>query len=92
MPLVSYDNHVGDPIQVGDVKITPIARALHIQLPIIKGGFIWNRPASMVVQTGEGEEQVMPVVDVTRLAQVLLLGVGLFGGLLIWALFRRGRV
>jgi hypothetical protein len=91
MPLISYENHAGDPIQIGDVKISPIARALRIQLPGLKGGLIWNRPASVVVQTGEGEEQVMPVMDVTRLAQVMLLGIGLLGSLFIWLLFRRVR-
>ena len=89
MPLIEYETHAGQPIQAGLVKITPFSKALVIRLPGLQGGLVWNRPASLLVQTADGQEQVLPVVDVTRRAQWLLLGAGLLGAALIWMLYRK---
>ena len=59
------------PVTVGDVTVTPRARALVVRLP--QGGFVWNRPTAVTVQQA-GAVRHVPVVDVTRLLQLALLG------------------
>jgi hypothetical protein len=59
------------PVTVGDVTVTPRARALVVRLP--QGGFVWNRPTAVTVQRAGAVRQI-PVVDVTRLLQLALLG------------------
>ena len=58
------------PVTVGDVTVTPRARALVVRLP--QGGFVWNRPTALTVQQA-GATRRVPVVDVTRLLQLGLL-------------------
>jgi len=64
----------GDKIAIGDVTVTPQSQALIVRWP--GGGFVWNRPAAILVERDEGTERI-PIVDVTRLAQWGLLGLSL---------------
>lgn len=60
----------GRPVQAGDWTITPISRALVIQIPGLLGGLVWNRPAYVrLVRQGE-QEHLVPVHDLTRIAVV----------------------
>jgi hypothetical protein len=61
------------PVTVGEVTVTPRARALLVRLPW--GGFVWNRPTAVMVERG-GQVRRIPVVDVTRILQLGLLGLG----------------
>jgi hypothetical protein len=58
------------PVTLGDVTVTPWARALVVRLP--QGGFVWNRPTALTVQQA-GAVRHVPVVDVTRLLQLGVL-------------------
>lgn len=69
--------NAGEPVQVKDYKITPFAQSIKITAPGIAGGFIWNRPVSILVQKTDGEETVIPVTDVTRLAILGMIGAAL---------------
>jgi hypothetical protein len=73
-PFLSMTTSAGEPINVGDVKVTPLARSLRLMLPHKAGGLIWNRPAAVLVQKPDGEEQILTVPDVTRQT---LLGIAL---------------
>ncbi|MDH4137568.1 MAG: hypothetical protein OEW09_12775 [Anaerolineae bacterium] len=64
----------GDKVTVGDVTVTPQSQALTIRWP--NGGLVWNRPAAVLVERGEQTERI-PIVDVTRIAQLGLLGLSL---------------
>jgi hypothetical protein len=44
---------------------------------------IWHRPVSIRVQSDDMTAKVLPVVDITRLAQIMLLAVGCVGALII---------
>jgi hypothetical protein len=57
-------------VTVGEVTVTPRARALVVPLP--QGGFVWNRPTAVTVQRA-GAVKHLRVVDVTRLLQLALL-------------------
>lgn len=89
MPFFTIETLPGDTIQAGKNKITPFSQAIKLILPRSMGGLIWNRPVSVLVQGADGSEQVLPVVDVTRIAQLALLGFGLAGGFLFWSVKRR---
>jgi hypothetical protein len=61
----------GNPVTVGDVTLTPQSQALIVRWP--SGGFVWNRPAAILVERG-GQTERIPIVDVTRIVQLGLLG------------------
>jgi hypothetical protein len=61
------------PVTVGEVTVTPRARALVVRLPW--GGFVWNRPTAAMVEQA-GQVRRIPVVDITRILQLGLLGLG----------------
>lgn len=84
----SIETKAGKPVMVGGTRVIPFARVLRIQFPGVQGGFIWNRPVSVLATTPDGEEQVLPIPDVTRDAQLKILGAGLVGSILIGLIFR----
>jgi hypothetical protein len=86
---ILVETHAGEPIEVGNSKIVPLAKVVRIQKNGWLGGVIWNRPVAVVVQTGDGEEIVIPVRDVTRIAQLAIFGSGLFVILMAWLITRR---
>jgi|GEM_PF-6576463 len=66
---VEWEYHLGNPIRVGDVTVTPQSQAL-----VLRGssaGCVWNRPAALLVKRGDKERR-MPIVDVTRQLQLVL--------------------
>lgn len=89
MPFLTIETLPGGTIQSGPNKITPFSQVVKLMLPGSRGGLIWNRPVSVLVQGTDGSENVLPVVDVTRIAQLALLGVGLAFGILFWLINRR---
>ena len=87
--LLNIENKAGDQIIFGDYRIIPFAQSLHLQFPGWRlGGVIWNRPVSVLVITPDGQEQVLPIQDVTRRVQLSLLGAGIMTVLLIRMIFR----
>ena len=78
----------GDKVTVGDVTVTPQSRALIIRWP--HGGLVWNRPVGVLVERGEQTERI-PIVDVTRVAQLGLLGLSLMFSMVILVLSIRRR-
>lgn len=67
--FLQWERHTGEPLTVGDVTVTPESQALSLRLPF--GGFVWNRPAAVLVDDGNGRQR-MPIPDVTRTAQLAL--------------------
>jgi hypothetical protein len=58
----------GEPMEAENVRVTPQARVLAVRAPF--GGFVWNRPVSLVVER-EGERAQVTIPDVTLMLQVL---------------------
>ena len=54
----------GQPVTVGERTVTPQAQVLSVRLPF--GGFVWNRPAAVLVEEN-GRVQRLPIPDVTRM-------------------------
>jgi hypothetical protein len=87
--FIHVENRAGSVIQAGDHQIMPISQAIRLQLPGLPGGLIWNRPVSVVVTHPDGQEQVLPVRDVTRIAQFTILGMAVVGSFLFWRASRK---
>jgi hypothetical protein len=64
----------GETTTHGDIAVTPQSRALTVRWP--RGGWVWNRPVAVLVERN-GQERHVPIVDVTRVAQVMLYGFSL---------------
>jgi hypothetical protein len=64
----------GEEVTVRDVTLTPQSQVLTIRWP--SGGFVWNRPLAVLVER-DGQTERIPVVDVTRIAQLAFLGLSL---------------
>ncbi len=58
------------------VKVTSQALGFSFGPPF---SFVWNRPLYVRVQNEDGSEQRIPVIDKTRILQILILMVGLLG-------------
>lgn len=78
----------GDKLTVGDVTLTPQSQALTVRWP--NGGLVWNRPVAVLVER-DGQTERMPVVDVTRMAQLGLLGLGFVFSMVTFILSARRR-
>ena len=64
----------GQKVAVESVTVTPQSQALIVRLPI--GGFVWNRPTAILVERDETAKR-FPIVDITRILQLGLLGFSL---------------
>lgn len=86
---IRWETSSGDHISVGELTVTPLSQALSVRWP--HGGWVWNRPTAVLVERHDATERI-PIVDVTRAAQVGLYALGvLFGvaGLAVWIRGRR---
>jgi hypothetical protein len=78
MPLkdyVQYQLETGSPTTVGEATLTPQSQVLTVRWP--NGGWVWNRPVAVLVEQ-DGESERLPIVDVTRMAQIGLIAFAFF--------------
>lgn len=87
MPI-QIETHAGEPVRAGQTRLIPFVQTARLTFPGA-GGFAWHRPTAVVAHTPDGRELVLPVPDVTRQAQVALLGLGVLGAFLIWFFNRK---
>ena len=71
--FVQFRTSSGETVKKGDVTVTPISQALIVNFPY--GGFVWNRPLAIEVDDGETTKRI-PILDVTRIVQLSLIGFG----------------
>jgi hypothetical protein len=71
--LVELRTVRGQPIVLGDRRVTPESQALIVRLPF--AGLVWHRPTAVVVEQAGRAIERMPILDLTRVAQVgVILG------------------
>lgn len=81
MSGIKIQTKTSQPIQTGeDVHITLVSQS--VSWIEKTWGLVWNRPVSVQVEA-DGGMQVIPIVDVTRVAQILLWGLTAGFGLLV---------
>lgn len=86
--IIQLETQAGPKITVGDVSLTPQAQALTLRWR--GGGLVWNRPVALLIEQ-DNETRRIPVVDVTRLAQISLLGSSAILTLILLILTRQQR-
>jgi hypothetical protein len=86
--FIRLENTSAEPIIVGDTRLTPQAQAFSLRFPF--GGFVWNRPTAVLVERGDATQRI-PIVDVTRVVQIVLFGLVLTISVIItlFALWQR---
>lgn len=92
MRWITLESHVGEAVQAGARRLTPLSSVVRLEIPGWHGGVIWNRPAAILVSEPDGQERLLPVRDKTRVAQLLILGAGMLGSWLIWLAFHRQKI
>jgi hypothetical protein len=63
------------------MEVTPEAQVLAVKLPV--AGFAWNRPVAVRVGK-DGQEQRIPIVDATRMAQLGIYAFAVLLTLIVW--------
>lgn len=86
--FIRLENISAEPIVVGDTRITPQAQAFSVRFSF--GGFVWNRPTAVLVERDDVTQRI-PIVDVTRVAQIVLFGLVLTFSVIIPLLAVRQR-
>ena len=84
-----FELREGKPFRIGEQSITVVSRVLRLQVPGMPVGLVWNRPAEVRVETDGAGAVILPVIDETRRMQILLLGLGIAGSIVLSALLRR---
>jgi hypothetical protein len=87
--MYDVEINIGEPILYDGGRLIPFSRSRVFRCRWPRAVLIWNRPAAVLVKKGDGEEQVIPIVDVTRRWQVGLLGGSLVAALFIWLGMRK---
>ena len=86
--FLSIETHTSHPIRINNPKVSLRSQVVQLRLPVINGGLIWNRPRAVVVRTSDGQEQILPVPDLTRIAILILAGLS-FASMFLLIFFRR---
>lgn len=79
--LYEIETQWSAPLEVSGRKIVLQSRAVRIRVPFVRGGLVWNRPVAALVQFADGRDQMLPVHDDTRRAQIFL---GLYALVAAW--------
>ena len=86
--LLRIETHTGQPIRIKDSELRVRSQVVQLRLPIANGGLIWNRPVDVLVSNSRGQEQILPIQDLTRVAILMLAGL-CFTSMFLLILFRR---
>jgi hypothetical protein len=68
----------GETVTLDGVAVTPQSQSVTVRWP--RGGWVWNRPVAVMVGRDE-ERKRIPIVDVTRVAQLGLYVLALMFGI-----------
>jgi hypothetical protein len=71
--FLHIETFTSQPIKVKDSQIRLRSQVIQFRLPIGHGGLIWNRPTAVLVHTADGQDHILPVLDVTRIAVLALI-------------------
>ncbi len=90
MPAITTEVRSGETQKVGELEITPTSSLIKVQIPgYPRAALVWNRPRAVIVRSPGGEERILPVRDVTRLAIWSMLAGGVLGAIVLGLMYRR---
>jgi hypothetical protein len=81
----------GQPTKINNTELRVRSQVIELRLPVANGGLIWNRPVAVIVRTSDGQEKILPVPDLTRIAILILAGLS-FASMFLLIFFRRKRI
>jgi hypothetical protein len=73
MKMLRSEKHYGRTIHLERMDLVPVSRSLRLRAGGFPLGLRWERPIGVLVKDNAGGEQFVPIVDVTRRAQLALL-------------------
>jgi hypothetical protein len=83
---ITHEYRAGEKITIGEKTLIPFSHFWRIKfLGNQSGSVVWNRPSSVLVRSADGEEQVLPIYDLTRRVMISLFAACL-GSLIIFGL------
>ncbi len=80
---LTIETRTGEPVTAGNLQLIPLAQNIRLQPPGLPVGLIWNRPTAVIVQSPDGQQEILPVPDLTRQWQLRILAAGLVAALVI---------
>ena len=86
--ILRIETHTSPPIEIPDGQLHVRSRLVQLRFPPANGGLIWNRPVAIVVRPLNGQEKVIPVLDITRIVVFTLAGI-CFTGILTFMFLKR---
>ena len=89
--LLRVETLTGQSIRVKNTEIRVRSQVIQFRLPVVIGGLSWNRPVAVLVRTWDGQEQMLPIPDLTRIAVLTLVGL-CFGCVFLLILFRHKKI
>jgi hypothetical protein len=81
--FIRWETHTGEPLVTAGWQIIPVSRVLVVHSRRIPAGLVWNRSNAIAVKGSDGEEYLLPIPNETRRRQLLWLGAGILGSILI---------
>jgi hypothetical protein len=87
--LLRIETHTSPPVTIQEAQAHLRSQLVQLRFPVINGGVIWNRPVAVVVRHLDGEEKIVPILDVTRIVMFTLSG--LFFTTMLVRIFFRGK-
>ena len=72
--ILRIDTLTSPPITIPAAQLYIRSQAVQVRVPKIQGGLIWNRPVAYVVRTSDGQEKIIPILDITRIILFTLAG------------------
>jgi len=82
-PLFRIQTLSGPPIKLKGAELRLRSRVIQLRFPFLGGGVIWNRPIGVSLHTMDGQDQILPIRDVTRTAVLTMLVLSLAGTFLL---------
>ena len=73
-PKLRIETLTSPPITLPDAKLYVRSQLVQIRFPTANGGLIWNRPVATVVRSPDGQEKIIPILDITRITLFTLAG------------------
>ena len=75
--LLRIETHTSPPVTTPDGQIYVRSQVVQVRFPAINGGLIWNRPVAVALRQLNGQEKIVPVLDITRIILLTLAGLSL---------------
>ena len=85
--LLRVETLTGQSIRVKNAELRVRSQIVQIRFPVVIGGLIWNRPVAVLVRRRDGEEQMLPILDLARIVVFTLIGL-CFGCMFLLILLR----